>query len=964
MTSAAYVTDFIPSLGCLLARSIEELATQLETVADLNARERGIILTHTRDTLQTLLHGKLTRVLLLELNAARVAGKLAGGDPAQRWNDFIGASAQPEFWEQLHLHYPTLRARVDTIVRNRCAASLDFARRWAADRAELAPLCGAAAGELHDLSFGAGDSHCGGLTVALVRCAGGRVVYKPRPLGVDAALQTFVDELAVDHGHALDVRVPRVLPREDYGWAEFVEHRYAADDDELRAFYRGIGQWLAIMHLLGASDLHAENLIASGGVPVVVDCETLFTPKVTLPPSELGNALDRASELVAGTVLNIGLLPGRAQSLGWRGIDYSGMGSLPGQQPMMPQPAIVGAGTDEAHLGTTLVPVPIAQNHPSQQPALALFWPQALDAFKELTATLQRIDREGRLQPRLRAFADCRVRVVLRPTEVYAEIGRMLWHPVSLHDEAQARARGEGLLAKMAANVISAPSDPAVIRAEIDDLMIGDIPFFWTTVADGRLRGPGGTTWLEPGDLAEAALAHWRASDFAFEFNVIRAAMVSAYLNDGWSAHLGALQPSTVRSGDVDARRRALTARILRGLMSNAIRGDDGSVAWIAPVLGAAGWSVQPLAMDLYGGLSGVALLVGAYLRETAAGRAESIDGLDTLFEGVQHALRLAELKVDKNRRDSVKTRPPTPGIYIGLGSQIWTLLVLDHWKRGSGDELARARALAEGMFDAAAADDMNDLLTGKAGAIPALLALAEATNDSRYLAMACELGDRLVELAHHKDGYAYWVHEQMWPNGIGGYSHGVTGVGWALTKLARASGDARYADLAEAAFKFEDTLFDEEEQNWVDLRNLGGPKAAAVWCHGSAGIGLAHLDIDPELEAPRSRLLLRRAAAATAGTGIGWNHCLCHGDTSAWELLDRAIVLGEAPAGLTRDGLVEQLLSSLEEFGPSCGLTREVYVPGLLPGLGGVAYQLLRTHPDSDLPSVLTIGDLAKRAG
>ena len=89
---------------------------------------------------------------------------------------------------------------------------------------------------------------------------------------------------------------------------------------------------------------------------------------------------------------------------------------------------------------------------------------------------------------------------------------------------------------------------------------------------------------------------------------------------------------------------------------------------------------------------------------------------------------------------------------------------------------------------------------------------------------------------------------------------------------------------------------------------------------------------------------------------GVGWNHCLCHGDFGAWELLQKVIAAGKAPEDLTRESLLGQLLSSIEQFGPTCGLTREVYVPGLLPGVGGVAYQLLRAHEDSQLPSVLTL--------
>nr|WP_239538366.1 type 2 lanthipeptide synthetase LanM family protein [Dyella mobilis] len=930
------------------------LATQLILIPELSSGEREVILGQTRDSLSKALHAKLTRLLLLELNAARVEERLEGADGAERWNDFIEASSQREFWHELTEHYPSLMQRVESLIEHRCTASHLFAKRWASDRASLSSLCGMPVGELQELSFGAGDSHRGGLTVALLRCSGGRLVYKPRSVAVDVALQNFIAGLAQAHGSPLSIHVPRVIDRGDYGWSAFVEHEYANGDEELSSFYTGIGYLLAIMHLLGASDLHAENLIAHRGTPVVVDCETLFTPRPPMPPSGFGQALDKASELINGTVLHIGLLPGRAQALGWRGIDYSGVGLLPGEQPMMSQPVILNAGTDEACLGSALFPVPIAKNHPSPEPALATYWPKALEGFERLTDTLRRLDEAGELQHLLRGFDDCRVRVVVRPTEAYAELGRMLWHPVSLHNEAQAKQRARDLMAKMATNIVLAPGDPAVIESELEDLLVGDIPFFSTLVHDGQLHGSRGVRWLPPGHLAHAALRNWRASDFAFERNVIRATMVSAYLNDGWTSLGTTLKPSAIQHGDLDARRRKHAAHIVQELVSNAIRGEDGSVAWVAPVLDVTGWSVQPLAADLYGGLSGVALLAAAYVREMHAGRADPVAGIEVLSRDIQHTLWLAETRLASMVHGDIKVRPPAPGAYIGLGGQIWTLLMLAQWDGHRGDELPRAKAMADGILDAAAADDMHEMLTGKAGAIPALLLLARQSGESHYLDIAAQLGHQLCDVAHREGDRVWWVHTERAPTGLGGFSHGVTGIGWALSKLARATGEQRFEQMAQAAFCFEDATFDEDEQGWTDLRDLGGPKTSSVWCHGSVGIGLAHLDLDPGMQHPRTRTLLQRAAHSTANHGLGWNHCLCHGDLGAWELLGQAIAAGVAPQGMTRDGMQAYLFSSLEQHGPYCGMTSGVFVPGLMPGLGGVAYQLLRMHPESHLPSVL----------
>ncbi|MET4728089.1 type 2 lantibiotic biosynthesis protein LanM [Lysobacter enzymogenes] len=956
MASVEDARGFEASLGCLISSELDALAAQLRAIPELGDGEREAIAAATRESLIATLHAKLGRLLLLELNGARVTGRLGEDASAEQgWQRFIELASQREFWDGLDPHYPTLSRRVQRIVAYRCAASLSFAQRWSQDRPHLRELCAGEPGELRSLRFGAGDSHCQGLSVAMLECEGGALLYKPRSLAVDTALRGFLQTVAHEHGAPMPIRVPRALDRGAHGWSEFVAHRHARDEDELRSFYLGIGHWLAVMRLLGGTDLHAENLIAHGGHPVVIDCETLFTPKLPAAPSGLGDAHDRAVDLVSGTVLNIGLLPTRGGSLGWRGVDNSAAGMLPGQQPMLSLPGIVDAGSDRARVGKQSVPAPVAQNHPSREPVLHRYWPQVLRGFDEATATLQRMDADGRLQASLAPFAPCTVRVVPRASEAYAEIGRMLWHPVSLHDEAKARRRAHELLAKMAANLSIAPSDPDVIDAEIEDLLEGDIPLFATQVSDGRLRGPRGTAWLAPCDLAGDALRRWRQADFERERRFIDASLISAYANDGWMPDTPQLH-APARSEDLDRRRRGQAARILQRLIEHGIFGDDGTVAWVAPGFSPAGWAVQPLSSDIYNGVSGIALLAGAYLREAQAGRADPVERMHELFAASVRSLRLAEDRRAELRRAQAKLRPRPPGAYVGLGAQIWTWLSLAQWGLDEGEGLARARALAEDVPEAVAADDVNDVLMGTAGAIVPLLMLARAGADSGYADLASELGVRIVERASREDGRLFWAHER-WPQGLGGFSHGASGMGWALERLARETGQARHHDAAQAAFAFEDSLFDPQQGHWRDLRMLPGVIASTAWCHGAVGIGLARADLDRDCAQPQTREALRAAAAATWRVGLGWNHCACHGDAGNGELLALAIDAGVGPEGVSKTDLLATLVTGLEQHGPYSGGPREVFSPALLPGIGGIAYQLLRAHPRSDLPSILVPG-------
>lgn len=457
---------FAPVLGRLTGPPLARLAAQLSEVPGLGATEQAAIQHGVLAALAETLHRKVSRLLVLELNAARVTGRLTSGDPAGRWREWIASAAQWSFWESLAPQYPGLLARLEVISANRCAAALAMATRLVRDRGDLAKLPGAGGGDLTAVTFGAGDSHHGGHTVALLRSTTGRFVYKPRPVVVDAQLASLLT--AVTEAEAQPrIRVPEVLVRHGYGWAEQIEHRYCADDTELAMFYERVGHWLAVMRLLGGSDLHAENVIALGPVPVVVDCETLFTPHVPGPSSGCGLAMDRAAELLRDSVLRAGLLPARGDGLGWRGADYSAAGALPGEQPAMMAPVIIGAGTDEARVEYAPLPVAPARNLPSPGPALSRHWDKVLAGFTHMTARLRQLDRAGRLPGLLAEFADCPIRVVTRATETYMELSRMLWHPVSLHNEPAARSRAARLLARHAANAPLAAAEPRVIDAEI-----------------------------------------------------------------------------------------------------------------------------------------------------------------------------------------------------------------------------------------------------------------------------------------------------------------------------------------------------------------------------------------------------------------------------------------------------------------------------------------------------------------
>lgn len=957
MSKHADYRIFDEQLDRLIAPFEERLAVHLSRLTSLESSERHAIEAAARKSFFVRLSKRLNRIFILELNAARVEGRLNGATPHERWQDFFDTAKTQAFWDYCFAEYIDLRSRIERLLQNQCDAIVEMATRWCADRAKVAAMLQRATVKLMAVSLGQGDTHGGGRTVNILETDAGKIVYKPRSLAVDTALRDLLSWLAAQLDGPLHIRVPEVIDRGEYGWAQFIRHEYAADDDECRQFYCGIGQLLALMRLLGGTDLHAENLIAHRNTPVLVDCETLFTPNVPPVPSGYGEAYDHCLELTRGGVLAIGLLPDRGQALGWRGVDMSGVGGLSGQQPKTRIPAIVDAGLDTARVEMVTAELPRTANHPSEEPAITRYWSDIVAQFKKLSATLRSLDQAGVLQPSLDRFHDRQIRVVVRPTEAYAEIERMLWHPAALAHPAEARQKAEALFAEMAGNISYAPSDPVIIADEVEELRHGDIPAFTTRSDYGALTGPNNTEWLPRQNLVTLALDDWRKADLEAEASFVRATVVSAYVSDGHMHDGASIWIPSRATDDLDSRRRQHAANIMTQIVANGHTGEDGTVAWIAPMLTPAGWSVSPLGPDLYAGLSGVILLTAAYLREVRAGRADPVAGLENSMDRLEKSLTLIEhrqlLEMDSARH----IRPPPVGGYAGVASQIWTLLTLadiDASTRSS--RIDRALRLVPLIEWGARTEESNDLLHGLAGAIHPLIELAGASGNDHPLALARALADRLIENSVASRGRVSWPVPYA-EGGLGGFSHGTTGIGWAMHKLYEATRDQTYHDLAAGAFRFEDDLYDPEQRNWLDLRQIDGVTDSVAWCHGAVGIGLARLDIEPSLDSEQGRRMVQIALDAVFDRGLGWNHCICHGDFGAWDLIGNAQVQKATKLPMSAEAFCASLLTSLDVHGPMCGVVRDAFLPGLFTGHGGVAYQLLRMHPDCNLPSALMLG-------
>jgi lantibiotic modifying enzyme len=127
-----------------------------------------------------------------------------------------------------------------------------------------------------------GDSHCFGQAVSLVTLeADGKLlhlIYKPYSLGIDKAFEEFIQW--INNKSDLKLRVPLSLSKDHYGWAEYISYKECRHEKEVKAYYRRLGALLGICLFLSATDIHHDNIIACGDMPIIIDHETFLTPSL------------------------------------------------------------------------------------------------------------------------------------------------------------------------------------------------------------------------------------------------------------------------------------------------------------------------------------------------------------------------------------------------------------------------------------------------------------------------------------------------------------------------------------------------------------------------------------------------------------------------------------------------------------------------------------------------------------
>jgi lantibiotic modifying enzyme len=356
----------------------------------------------------------------------------------------------------------------------------------------------------------------------------------------------------------------------------------------------------------------------------------------------------------------------------------------------------------------------------------------------------------------------------------------------------------------------------------------------------------------------------------------------------------------------------------------------QGRASWLFPTLDdRIRLSPAVVGFDLYDGLAGIALFLGALSLRTG----------ETSYRRMAEAALAEAVAIHQ----AMPRERISIGAYDGAGGLAWTLAVLGHWF-GSQTFTDQATEIVRRHAPFAAAEPAIDLIGGRAGFLAAGIAVAAMSGDTVLMEALRPCADSLRGLSP----------EDLPDQAEAGLAHGRAGVGlamarWAMIHERSGDFDAAYdlllSDLATAA---------EVRRGDVPPANDHDGRSMTAWCRGGMGVALAAIRLGrPQksgtrdmVEAIESFLLDREAAAL----------CPCHGALGMLEFTEAARELGTVGAAALAERLSVEIMARVLSGELCADHYHRIEAPGLMRGLAGTGYTLLRSLDPEQFPSVLTL--------
>lgn len=776
-----------------------------------------------------------------------------------------------------------------------------------------------------------GDLH-NGRAVTIVKSEKGTLLYKPKSIKNEVFFNSFLNYFNDLSDNVLVFKTIHILDKEEYGWVEFI-HKVPLDHkDEAFTYFEEMGQLLAISYILNITDLHFENILSSGKHPVIIDLETMFTIKIT-NQKNINEAVDRIIEDVGNSVIMTGMLPvgGGNQIFGG---DVSGIfgGTFSTEIRELKNP-----GRDDIHFERKNVRQEYVSHLPYYMETNRKTIEKPNKYLKEIKIGFKNaykvfLEHKKELLKYIEVNSnEVTVRLLARNTRDYSVLISAAKSPVY----SNSRYKIFNKLKQFGESI-----DPNLVNSEINQITSLSIPYFKSYIHSELLfdmeDNPIINLKNNPYTLFLEKVQRLSMNDMEEQLSIIDFSIISQQqlFTDGENFQKYLFTSNLNSEVEVNEGIDDLVSIITN---TAVIATADQSINW--KNLGIGNFeeiSFEPLDFSTYRGLSGIGMTL---------------------------------LEVYKIKKDS-KVKETLDLIYHTLLS--WypsindfsyyngKLGVLDYFFNYHKNVLGKGRKFIDKMYDTYLSELLktdnvffDDLIGGYAGIIIYFYKNKHLKN--RYKNNIIKLGEILLENATsiNEQTIAWYPRLKEPQIDYASYAHGNSGIMTALIFLYDLAKEQKYLISFKKAWNIDKEM--KTENGWVDKRKENN-EYSANWCHGATGIAIARMewlklnrennffDLKEEKLA-RSELNLAINSILIEGLNLN-NFCLCHGVTSNLLVLSQYVqYFDSSNDDLKR--IVSENFRSIAHFGIHdgwiCGLGTQYYSYGMLTGISGILYALLK---------------------
>lgn len=806
-----------------------------------------------------------------------------------------------------------------------------------------------------DITTNFSESHNLGQNIMILETNhNNKIVYKQRSTDIEEKFFELIKYL--NDNLTIKQFVPWIINGKDRSWVEYVDFRESKTIEDVRKYYKRCGYFLSLFYILGTTDLHSENIIASGEYPVFIDLETLITPQTVLNNKNLNKLNDYVDDKFGMSVSRIGILP---QWLMGPDTNIYSNSAIGGSKQNIKYPAILWKNINKKGMYYEYKDIPAKEDKnrviyrkkvqsPADYSKEILFgFNYCYDFFKQNNDNCSFLDRVKKL-------GGTKARFVFRATKVYTLLLEYLNHPNYMKDGITRSVEFEILAKGLLLDTSKKNIFWNVFEDELKHIQENDVPHYSYNTSKVGLYSIYGQVskraFKYKGiDQVFSKLQDLSSKDKEFQMQIIQSSLNTDILtkkNDRYKfeskTHLTEIRGDDISKIIIDIGERVIKSKIV----------VDDRCTWVSYVSNIVShtYGYKPIGLDIANGNMGIAIFLAALYKYSKE---------DKYLEQIRLAVNpiLDVLGKEWASREFV-SRFET-GITTGVGSIIYGFTKIAEFTDNK-EYLSYATKFSELISKRdIEKTHRQDIVSGNAGLLLAYINLYELTKDKGIKNIIGLVYNHLVETGFCKKMFINWDYQQ--DKKVIGFSHGSSGVLYAISRAYPYLKEKRQViKNINSIIDYERRFYNPTENNWYDLRFEEPDISIVSWCNGGLGVGMSRFELFNKRIFPNIvKKDIENSTKKIINTQEHYLDTVCCGNGGR---IDFMLELQKIGLSSTKTDeylkfIISKMISRYRNNGDfryfSKFSTKELNV-GFFQGISGIGYELIRLLNPNDFPSIL----------